>query len=102
VAQFFTVDVLSKIAFGKAFGCLPSGTDMYEYIKTSHEFIPILELKLNHPWINAITSTAFFRMLVAPRIEDKTGMGKVMGYVCHGIRLSLKHTNLTQNCEEHR
>lgn len=55
---------------------------MYEYIKTSHEFIPILELKLNHPWINAITNTAFFRMLVAPRIEDKTGMGKVMGYVC--------------------
>jgi len=54
---------------------------MYDYIKTSHEFIPILELKLNHVWINAITNTAFFRMLVAPTVKDKTGMGKVMGYV---------------------
>jgi hypothetical protein len=54
---------------------------MYDYIKTSHEFIPILELKLNHVWIIAITNTAFFRMLVAPTVKDKTGMGKVMGYV---------------------
>jgi hypothetical protein len=81
VGQFFTVDVLTKIAFGKSFGCLPSGTDMYDYIKTSHEFIPILELKLNHVWINAITSTDLFMYLVAPTVKDKTGMGKVMGYV---------------------
>lgn len=93
VAQFFTIDVLSKIAFGKAFGCLPSGTDMYEYIKTSHEFIPILELKLNHPWINAITNTSLFRMLVAPRIEDKTGMGKVMGYIPPWNKLTASKSN---------
>jgi hypothetical protein len=54
---------------------------MYDYVKTSHEFIPILELKLNHSWINAITNTSLFRLLVAPTAEDKKGMGKVMGYV---------------------
>jgi hypothetical protein len=79
VGQYFTVDVLSQIAFGKAFGCLPAGKDMYDYVKTSHEFIPILELKLNHAWFNAFTSTRLFLKLVAPTAEDKVGMGKVMG-----------------------
>jgi hypothetical protein len=81
VGQYFTVDVLSKIAFGKAFGCLPAGVDMYDYVSTSHEFIPILELKLNHSWIQWITTTRPFLKLVAPRHTDKVGMGKVMGYV---------------------
>jgi hypothetical protein len=81
IAQYFTVDVLSKVAFGKAFGCLPSGTDMYDYVKTSHEFIPILELKLNHAWIQYITTRWWFLKLVAPTAEDKVGMGKVMGCV---------------------
>jgi hypothetical protein len=52
---------------------------MYDYVKTSHDFIPILELKLNHAWFNYLTSTRWFRALVAPTAEDKVGMGKVMG-----------------------
>jgi hypothetical protein len=81
VGQYFTVDVLSKIAFGKSFGCLPAGVDMYDYVKTSHEFMPILELKLNHAWIRWITTTPLFLKLVAPTAKDRVGMGKVMGYV---------------------
>lgn len=56
---------------------------MYDYVATSHEFIPILELKLNHSWIQWITTTRLFLKLVAPRATDKVGMGKVMGYVEH-------------------
>lgn len=79
LGQYFTVDVLSTIAFGKSFGCLPEGKDMYQYVSTSHEFIPILELKLNHSYINSITNSALFQKMVAPKAEDQIGMGRVMG-----------------------
>jgi hypothetical protein len=74
---------------------------MYDYIKTSHEFIPILELKLNHVWINTITSTDLFRYLVAPTVKDKTGMGKVMGYVLVNPKQT-RYTNKLQNRKRDR
>ncbi|EXF74123.1 hypothetical protein CFIO01_09500 [Colletotrichum fioriniae PJ7] len=40
-AQFFTLDVISDLAFGEPFGFVGSDSDMYEYIKTTEENLPV-------------------------------------------------------------
>ncbi|KAK1543408.1 hypothetical protein CPAR01_04041 [Colletotrichum paranaense] len=40
-AHFFTLDVISDLAFGEPFGFVASDSDMYEYIKTTEENLPV-------------------------------------------------------------
>ncbi|KAL0777984.1 hypothetical protein CaCOL14_005637 [Colletotrichum acutatum] len=44
-AQFFTLDVISDLAFGEPFGFAASDSDMYEYIKTTEENLPVFMAK---------------------------------------------------------
>ncbi len=38
--QYFTLDVITNLAYGKAFGHLAADSDVYEYIKTVEETLP--------------------------------------------------------------
>lgn len=71
MSHYFALDVLSQIAFGNAFGYLESDSDMYEYIKSSHAFMPILELMINHAWVQNIFLHPRITALVAPKETDK-------------------------------
>lgn len=79
LAQYFTLDVLSQIAFGDAFGYLEANKDLYEYNRTSIEFMPILELITNHPSIRSVLSSRPVQALVAPKGTDKVGQGRIIG-----------------------
>ncbi|KXH60217.1 cytochrome P450, partial [Colletotrichum nymphaeae SA-01] len=39
-AQYFTLDVISDLAFGKPFGDLASDSDVYDYIHTTEQSMP--------------------------------------------------------------
>ncbi|CZR60565.1 uncharacterized protein PAC_10461 [Phialocephala subalpina] len=39
-AQYFTLDVITNLAYGKAFGYLATDSDAYDYIKTVEETLP--------------------------------------------------------------
>ena len=43
-AQYFTLDVISDIAFGEAFGDIATDSDVHEYIKTTEETLPAIIL----------------------------------------------------------
>ena len=47
LSQFFTLDVLTRIAFGAPFGYLIRNEDVYHYIKEITSFLSILELASN-------------------------------------------------------
>jgi cytochrome P450 len=79
LAQYFTLDVLSKIAFGSAFGYLEANEDLYDYNKTSTEFLPILEMITNHPSIRSIMTSRLVQALAAPKGTDKIGQGRILG-----------------------
>ena len=78
LSQYFTLDVLSKIAFGNAFGYLKANTDLYEYIETGQAFLPVLELLCNHAWLRPIVFSPLVQKLLAPKDADNVGMGKIL------------------------
>jgi hypothetical protein len=79
LAQYFTFDVLSKVAFGSAFGYLEANEDLYDYNKTSAEFLPILEMITKHPSIRSILTSRIVHALAAPKGTDKIGQGRILG-----------------------
>ena len=79
LAQYFTLDILSNIAFGSAFGYLQANQDLYDYNKTSAEFLPILEMITNHPSIRSIMTSRPVQALAAPKGTDKIGQGRILG-----------------------
>ncbi|KAH7346262.1 cytochrome P450 [Rhexocercosporidium sp. MPI-PUGE-AT-0058] len=79
VAQYFTMDVLTDVAFSQPFGYLKQNSDLHDYIKTVRAYIPVLELQTNIPFVNTILSSTIVRKLMAPTAKDRIGMGKIMG-----------------------
>ncbi|KZL76125.1 pisatin demethylase [Colletotrichum tofieldiae] len=77
-AQFFTLDVISDLAFGKPFGFMETDSDMYEYIKTTEESLPMFMATTVFPWVIRLFASPLFRSLL-PSEKDPLGFGKVMG-----------------------
>ncbi|CZR54663.1 related to pisatin demethylase (cytochrome P450) [Phialocephala subalpina] len=77
-AQYFTLDVISDVAFGECFGDLESDGDMYEYIKTIETFMPALMIFSVYPWLNKILESSFMKRFL-PSDKDLTGVGKLKG-----------------------
>ncbi|KAJ9617190.1 hypothetical protein H2200_000911 [Cladophialophora chaetospira] len=79
VAQYFTLDSLTHIAFGHPFGFLTKNEDLYNYNKSSTAFFPVMELGTNVPFIHSILSSSFMQALAGPQAEDKAGLGAIIG-----------------------
>lgn len=79
IAQYFTMDVLTDVAFSRPLGYLKQNADLHGYIKTVRAYMPILELQTNIPLINTILGSKFVRKMMAPTASDRLGMGKMMG-----------------------
>jgi cytochrome P450 len=83
LAQFFTLDVLTEIAFEKPFGFLTQNTDVFEYISEVSAFLHILELCCNFPTVQKIISSRILAGL-KPKPTDKTGLGAMLG-IAQGV-----------------
>ena len=79
LAQYFTMDVLTDVAFSKPLGYLKANADLHGYIQTVRAYMPILELQTNIPLINTLLGNAIVRKIMAPTARDRFGMGKMMG-----------------------
>lgn len=77
-AQFFTLDVISDLAFGEPFGFVASDSDMYEYIKTTEVNLPVFMGMTVVPWVIRLFRYPLLRLML-PTEKDPLGFGKVMG-----------------------
>ncbi|PVH79035.1 pisatin demethylase [Cadophora sp. DSE1049] len=77
-AQFFTLDVITHLAYGKAFGFLTTDSDVYEYIKTVEETLPAAMLVTVLPWMNWLLQTNLVKRIL-PSEKDPIGFGKLLG-----------------------
>ena len=77
-AQYFTLDVITSLAYGKAFGYLSSDSDVYDYIQTVEETLPAAMMVTVLPWINWVLQTRLVKR-VLPSERDPIGFGKLMG-----------------------
>jgi len=70
--------VISDIAFGRQFGYLANDKDMFSYIKTTEDPIPVMILVGALPWLAQVLHSRLFKSLL-PTDKDVYGLGKVMG-----------------------
>lgn len=79
-AQFLTLDVISAIAFGNPFGYLTKDEDLYDYVKTTEETLPVIILVGVIPSLMKLLQSPIMKLFM-PSHKDKIGLGRIMGYV---------------------
>ncbi len=78
VSQFFTLDVITEVAFGRSFGYLATDSDVHQYIKMTEESMPVIMVASVYPWIIKVLMSPIFKSLL-PSDKDTLGFGKIMG-----------------------
>lgn len=76
---YFTLDVISSVAFGEAFGFIEADDDPFGYIDNLQEFLPAVIMFGAFPELQKILRLPFMAAL-APKNTDKRGLGRVMGW----------------------
>lgn len=77
-AQYFALDVISKIAFGKEFGFLEADTDVNGYVAALDIFAPALSLFADIPWMRKILANRWVFEKAGPKVTDEQGPGRIM------------------------
>lgn len=78
VATYFTLDVVTCLAFGEAFGYVTNDKDMYDWNTTLAVVMPYMTILSLLPSINRMLRWKVLRRFV-PSEKDAVGMGKVIG-----------------------
>ena len=77
--QFFTLDVISDLAFGQPLGYLEHDSDPYDYVDAMDASMPVLASLGNVPWLANLFHSAPMRRFL-PSQKDKGGFGALIGY----------------------
>jgi len=80
IAQFLTLDVITCLSLGQPFGWITEDKDMYEYIKTMEENLPVMNIFSAIPLLSAIMRIPAVQKAAIPGVKDRVGMGKVKAY----------------------
>jgi hypothetical protein len=82
-----TLDIISEIAFGTAFGNLAADEDLSSYIETMDKMFPLTILLGTWPALAKVFFSKPLRPFL-PKETDKVCMGKLMGFVILHLLLS--------------
>ncbi len=97
LSRYFTLDVITRLGYGNAFGYLDEGVDLYEWVWHVDHVVTVMTLTLDIPWIRHVFYSSLGLRLFGPKPTDKRGFGRVMGYV---LRTSLWLTRTNSSCCE--
>ncbi|KAJ5958903.1 uncharacterized protein N7479_006053 [Penicillium vulpinum] len=75
--QYFTLDVISSVGLGKAFGMLKSDHDVDNYLQSSEEGLAISHTALAMGF-SSITQMPFIGRFIAASPKDNNGFGRMM------------------------
>jgi cytochrome P450 len=83
-AQYLTLDIIAAIAFGGEFGFLERDEDVFKYIETTEQTIPLMIMCASFPWISSLIASPLFKPLM-PKKTDTYGLGRIMGAARHFV-----------------
>ncbi|KAK4118520.1 cytochrome P450 [Parathielavia appendiculata] len=78
-AQYFTMDVITKVAYGKEFGYLERDEDVFHAIQGAEEGIPFLVVLAELPFLGWLFTRPWVLKLVGPKKTDEKGLGRMLG-----------------------
>ena len=80
VTYYFTLDVITDLSYGEAFGFLDAEGDLYDYTSSLDRLLLITGLVSEIPALRKVSNT-FVGAVVKPKYTDRSGLGRLMGYV---------------------
>lgn len=90
ISQYFTLDVITDMAFGDPFGFLAADADIHNYITSIGALMPVFELQANVTWIAAILNNEWVKKLMAPTANDGSAFGEMIGAAQQAVRARYK------------
>ncbi|PNS20907.1 Isotrichodermin C-15 hydroxylase [Sphaceloma murrayae] len=84
VITFFTLDVISQVAFGHEFGFMARDEDPFGYLANLKEFLPAILIFGAYVELTKILRLPYMKSLM-PKSTDKRGLGKVMGFAAERV-----------------
>lgn len=80
VAYYFTLDVITDLSYGEAFGFLDAEDDLHNYTKSLDQLVVITGLFSEIPFLRKFSNN-FVGAALKPKFSDRSGMGRLMRYV---------------------
>jgi len=80
-AQFFTLDAVTKIAYGEEFGYLATDSDVHGYMEATEEQMSTVVLLAEIPYLGRILEMPWVMRMIGPKKTDHRGMGKMLAQV---------------------
>jgi len=77
--RLFTLDVITRLGYGKAFGHLQDGEDIYGFLEETEKTYLPASIIIEIPLIRRVVHKLGLFSVVAPREGDARGAGKIMG-----------------------
>lgn len=74
ITQFLALDIVGDMTFGKPFGFLDEGKDIFGWIKWNEGFFPIASTCATFPFLATTVQTWPFSEAL-PKSTDKEGLG---------------------------
>jgi hypothetical protein len=76
--QFFTLDVITSLAYGKAFGYLAKDEDLFDYIKIADQLVSTVATIMGVTPVQNFLYWSGLIFKIAPNQNDPNGLGKMM------------------------
>jgi hypothetical protein len=86
--QYFTLDAITKTAFGNEWGFLAADSDINSFIKSFEEIGPFMALCCDVPLVRNIFFSDIGLKLMGPKHSDATGFGNMMGFAFLSDRIA--------------
>ncbi|KAI1380990.1 cytochrome P450 [Hypoxylon crocopeplum] len=78
LSRYFTLDVITRLAYGRPFGFLDADGDLYEYTTQLDRSMKAMSLAQEIPFFRSIAFSHFLFGLFGPKPTDEKGVGKIM------------------------
>ncbi|AEO58713.1 hypothetical protein MYCTH_2306212 [Thermothelomyces thermophilus ATCC 42464] len=90
-AQYFTMDVITKLVFGKQLGFLETDSDVYNLIHSSEGPLQLQVLKSEMPLIGRIFSQPWVLKNLGPKKTNAGGLGRILGTAEEVVAKRFRH-----------
>lgn len=78
IVTYFTMDVITRVSFGRVFGFLKTHSDAFGLIAASRAAFKTYTIPMSIDWLRNITTSRYFLKAFGPKTTDKTGPGIIM------------------------
>lgn len=96
ITSFFTLDTISKVAFGTTFAFLDRDEDPFGYLKNLEQFLPAIIVFGVYTELTKILKIPFIKAAL-PRSTDKRGLGRVMGFARDRVQERFGHKPIVRH-----